>query len=84
VAGLRPVKPWPRIERLPFFLEKHMRTTYNEKGPKTAHLWDHARYRAVGHANVLFKEMQMSMKAREALRKSLFVAKAAAFGREGF
>jgi hypothetical protein len=30
------------IERLPFFLEKRMRTTYNEKGPKTAHLCNHA------------------------------------------
>jgi hypothetical protein len=30
------------IERLPFFLEKPMRTTYNEKGPKTAHLCNHA------------------------------------------
>jgi hypothetical protein len=27
---------------LPFFLEKRMRTTYNEKGPKTAHLCNRA------------------------------------------
>jgi hypothetical protein len=25
------------IERLPFFLEKDVRRTYNEKSPKTAH-----------------------------------------------
>jgi hypothetical protein len=30
------------------------------------------------------EEMQMLMKAREALRKSLFDAKAGAIGREGF
>jgi hypothetical protein len=62
VSGLRPVNAWLPIQRLPFFLEKHMRTTYNEKGPKTAHLCHHARCRAVDRANVLFKEMQMSMK----------------------
>jgi hypothetical protein len=28
--------------RVPFFLEKRMRTTYNEKGLKTAHLCNHA------------------------------------------
>jgi hypothetical protein len=37
-----------------------------------------------GHANVLFKEMQMSMKAREALVKSVFDAKAAAIAAQGF
>jgi hypothetical protein len=26
-----------RLRRLPFFLEKVTRRTYNEKGPKTAH-----------------------------------------------
>jgi hypothetical protein len=37
VSGLRPVNGRMPMGVSPFFLEKHIRTTYNEKSLKTAH-----------------------------------------------